>query len=80
MGKMRGDIDFQACLGKKSHLFMQRSSKRSSIKVLSIHFILPVLGTPQLRQQNCIPIYWQAGTSQIAPTVLLSKRNNFFSF
>lgn len=46
--------------------------------MLNINFILPVLENPKLRWQNCVPIYWQAGTSQIAPTVLLSKRKNFF--
>lgn len=37
-------------------------------------------GSPNLRQQNYIPIYCQASTSQIAPTVLLRERKNFSHF
>lgn len=45
-------------------------------------FILSVSGngSPNLRQQNYIPIYCQASTSQIAPTVLLRERKNFSHF
>lgn len=54
-GKRWEDIDFQACLGKKSHLFMQTSFQRSSIEVLRILRSCWCRGTPNQDSKTASP-------------------------
>lgn len=80
MGEIRGTHRFPAFLRRKNkfiHAWVFQVKQHQGIQ--HSFFILSVSGNPKLRQQNYIPIYCQASTSQIAPNVLLSERT-FFRF